>query len=141
PYQDEGCCCTTVHRGWAGILALLLAMISQSPLAAQPTQAAFDVFEATVPRLQQAMNAGKVTAAELVDAYLERIAAYDQSGPRINAILRLNPNARDEAAALDRERALRGPRGPLHGIPIVLKDNFDTADMPTTGASVALATH
>jgi Asp-tRNA(Asn)/Glu-tRNA(Gln) amidotransferase A subunit family amidase len=85
------------------------------------------------------MATGRITAAELVDAYLARIAAYDQAGPGLNTIIRLNPNARLEAEALDQERAARGPRGPLHGIPIILKDNYDTADLPTTAGSIALA--
>jgi Asp-tRNA(Asn)/Glu-tRNA(Gln) amidotransferase A subunit family amidase len=100
---------------------------------------ALDVTEATVPELQQALAAGAITSVQLVDAYLARIAAYDQAGPRLNAMLRLNPNARAEASALDAERARGSVRGLLHGIPIVLKDNYDTVDLPTTGASVALA--
>jgi len=75
----------------------------------------------------------------LVEQYLTRIAAFDQSGPAINAMLTLNPEALATADALDRERASGRVRGPLHGIPIVVKDNFDTSDMRTTGASVALA--
>lgn len=98
-----------------------------------------DVFEATIPELQTAMDRGQLAAVDLVDAYLARIAAYDEAGPELNAILHLNPNARVEAAALDRERAEQGPRGPLHGIPVILKDNFNTAGLPTTGGSVALA--
>ena len=95
--------------------------------------------EASILELQAAMEEGRVTSAELVDAYLTRIAAYDDAGPELNALLALNPNARSQAEQLDRERADRGPRGPLHGIPVILKDNFDTADMPTTAGSIALA--
>ncbi len=110
------------------------------PLAAQrPATRSFDVVEATIPELQAAMQSGAVTAVELVDAYLARIAAFDHHGPELNAMIVLNPNARTEAAALDRERTERGVRGPLHGIPVILKDNFDTSDLPTTGGSVALA--
>ena len=98
-----------------------------------------DVVEATIPALQDAMSTGRVTALDLVNAYLARIDAYDQRGPMLNAIIRLNPNARSEALALDEERRARGPRGPLHGIPVILKDNYDTADMPTTAGSIALA--
>ncbi len=93
-------------------------------------QRGYDVFEATILELQDDMAAGRVTAVELVDAYLARIAAYDHRGPMLNAIIRLNPNARAEAALLDQERVSHGPRGLLHGIPIILKDNFDTFDMP-----------
>ncbi len=99
----------------------------------------FNVVEATIPELQEAMASGRATAVDLLDAYLARIAAYDQQGPRLNAMIRLNPNAHSDARARDRERASGAVRGPLHGIPIILKDNYDTADMPTTGGSVALA--
>ena len=99
----------------------------------------FEVAEATIPEMQEAMERGLVTSVGLVDAYLARIEAYDQRGPMLNTVIRLNPNARAVAAALDRERVERGSRGPLHGIPVLLKDNYDTADMPTTGSSMALA--
>lgn len=95
--------------------------------------------EATIPELQAAMDRGDLTAVELVDFYLARIAAYEDTGPMLNAFILVNPNARDEAAVLDAERATSGPRGPLHGIPLVLKDNIDTADMQTTAGARALA--
>ncbi len=98
----------------------------------------FVVAEATINELLNAMETGRVTAVQLVDAFLARIEAYDRRGPKLNAMIRLNPNARLEAEELDRERAFNGPRGPLHGIPIILKDNYDTFDMPTAAASVAL---
>ena len=85
------------------------------------------------------MTAGQVTSARLVELYLARIAAYDQAGPRLNAVIAINPNAAADARALDDERKARGPRGPLHGIPVLLKDNFETRDMPTTGGSLALS--
>ena len=87
------------------------------------------------------MAAGRTSAVELVDAYLARIAAYDQRGPALNAMIRLNPNARADARRLDEERRQGRVRGPLHGIPIILKDNFDTSDLPTSGGSLALANH
>ena len=99
-----------------------------------------DVYEASIETLSNALSRGDVTSKELVAQYLARIEAYDQAGPHINAFISLNPNAIDLAAALDRERAAGRVRGPLHGIPIVIKDNYDTSDMPTTGGSVALAT-
>jgi amidase len=95
--------------------------------------------DATIPELQRAMRSGKLTSLELVDFYLDRIAAYDDAGPTLKALITVNPHARDEAAALDAERASSGPRGPLHGIPVVVKDNIDTAEMPTTGGASALA--
>ena len=85
------------------------------------------------------MSSGRLTSAELVQFYLDRIAAYDEAGPRVNAVLFLNPRALDAAHALDIERKTRGPRGPLHGIPVLLKDNFETRDMPTTGGCLALS--
>jgi Asp-tRNA(Asn)/Glu-tRNA(Gln) amidotransferase A subunit family amidase len=99
----------------------------------------FDAYELTIPELQAAMDSGATTSEQLVRQYLERIEAFDDAGPQLNAMLYLNPRAVEEAAALDRERAEKGPRGPLHGIPIVLKDNYDTHDMPTTAGSVAMA--
>jgi amidase len=116
----------------------LAAVLPAGATARQVTEP-FDVVEATISDMQEAMAAGRVTAVELVDAYLARIAAYDQRGPALNAVIRLNPQARAEASALDAERARQGPRGPLHGIPIVLKDNYDMVGMPTTGGSIALA--
>jgi amidase len=94
--------------------------------------------EATIPELQHAMERGELTSVDLVDFYLARIAAYDDAGPKLNAFITVNPHAREEAAALDAERAVPGPRGPLHGIPVVVKDNIGTADMPTTAGSLAL---
>ena len=84
------------------------------------------------------METGELTAVELVDFYLARIAAYDNAGPKLNAFILVNAAARGDAAALDAERADSGPRGPLHGIPVVLKDNIGTADMQTTAGSRAL---
>lgn len=105
-----------------------------------PVMQFVEVHEQSITDLQAAQTAGRVTSRGLVESYLARIQAYDQAGPRLNAILLLNPKARDEADALDRERAAKGPRGPLHGIPILIKDNYDTADMPTSGGALALAT-
>ena len=119
------------------LTALLVSSSAAAPL--QSAAASFDVVEASITEMQAAMERGEVTSVDLVDAYLARIAAYDHDGPRLESILRINPRARDTAAALDEERRTNGPRGPLHGIPIILKDNYDTADMPTTGGSVALA--
>ncbi|MDR3671237.1 MAG: amidase [Holophaga sp.] len=74
-----------------------------------------------------------------MEEYLARIAAYDQNGPALNSIVVLNPHALLDADRLDQERKSRGPRGPLHGIPVLLKDNYDTMDMPTSGGTLALA--
>jgi len=117
------------------------AFAQRAPRGAPPPAPApaYDVTEKTIAELQDAMTHGQVTSHDLVEAYLARIAAYDHSGPALNAFITVNPRALEAADALDRERAAKGPRGPLHGIPIVIKDNFETADMPTTGGSIALA--
>jgi len=120
-------------------LLVLAATLGGSSVAAQST--GVEVHEATITDLQAAMTAGRTTSRALVDAYLARIAAYDARGPQVTAMVRVNPNARTEAARLDDERRQGRVRGPLHGIPIILKDNFDTADMPTSGGALALANH
>jgi amidase len=101
----------------------------------------FEVQEASITDLQNAMAAGRTTSVELVGAYLARIAAYDREGPALNALIRLNPNARVEAQRMDEERRRGRVRGPLHGVPIIVKDNYDTSDLPTSGGSLALANH
>jgi Asp-tRNA(Asn)/Glu-tRNA(Gln) amidotransferase A subunit family amidase len=98
----------------------------------------FDVRETSIVELQNAMRDGQVTSRQLVELYLARILAYDQKGPQLNAFISANPRALETADALDAERRAGRVRGPLHGIPIVVKDNFITADMPTTGATLAL---
>src|SRR5881296_1886890 len=84
--------------------------------------------------LQSAMQDGRLTSARLTERFLQRVEAYDRSGPRLNAVLEVNPQAREIAEALDRERASGGIRGPLHGIPVFLKDNIATADRLHTSA-------
>src|SRR5262245_44882450 len=95
--------------------------------------------EKSIPELQQAMQSGRVSSKQITALYLARIRAYDKAGPRLNAMIAVNPRALDAAEALDRERAAGRVRGPLHGIPVLVKDNFETADMPTTAGSLALA--
>src|SRR6266699_3023700 len=95
--------------------------------------------EATIGELQAAMASGQLTARQLAEMYLERIQALDRSGPTLNSILEVNPDALEIADALDQERQAGGSRGPLHGIPLLLKDNIATADhMQTTAGSLAL---
>src|SRR5690554_5178055 len=101
----------------------------------------FEVFEKSIRDLRDALAAGHVSAAELVQAYLARIEAFDGAGPALNSIIALDPNAEAEAARLDAERASGRIRGPFHGIPVLLKDNIDAAGLPTTGGSIALAAH
>lgn len=103
-------------------------------------QKAFELEEATVTDLQARMKSGEITAQSLAERYLARIDEIDKRGPAVNAIIELNPDALAIAAALDKERREKGPRGPLHGIPVLIKDNIDTADrMMTTAGSLALA--
>ena len=113
-----------------------LALSAAIPLAlpAQQTRQVFDVAEATIPQLQAALSAGRVTSHELVLLYLARIAQYEHS---LNAVIAISPTAVAEADALDRERAAGHVRGPLHGIPVALKDNIHTTNIPTTGGALA----
>src|ERR1700687_1704828 len=96
----------------------------------------FSVVEATIPEMQTAMKEGRVTSRELVTQYLLRIALYNR---KLNAVITVNPDALNEADARDRERAHGKTRGPLHGIPIALKANMHTTDMPTTGGALAFS--
>lgn len=99
----------------------------------------FTLREATVTSLQTAMQTGKLTATELVQLYLDRIAAYDKQGPFINALIMVNPRALTEARRLDSLYKATGKFvGPLHGIPVIVKDNYDTFDMPTTNGTLAM---
>jgi amidase len=99
----------------------------------------FELEEITISSLQDGMKSGKFTARSLVEMYSERIAEIDKSGPAINSVLELNPDAMSIAGSLDQERKAKGPRSPLHGVPVLIKDNIDTADgMMTTAGSLAL---
>src|SRR5690606_37711567 len=99
-----------------------------------------DLHEYDVAALQKAMHEGDLTSVELVRYYLARIDSLDRTGPQLNSIIEVNPDALAIADALDRERRRTGPRGPLHGIPVVLKANIDTGDsMATSAGSLALA--
>ncbi len=118
---------TLVGRLHALLLALLVMPVANAGAIA------FDLSTATIEDIQQAMDKGVLSSEKLVQLYLARIDAYDQRGPKINSVITLNPNALAAARALDAERKSKGARGPLHGIPVVLKDLYDTKDMPTTG--------
>ena len=117
----------------------ILLVVTATFARGQTTRPSFDVTEASLTELQMALTSGRATSVTLVDAYLARIAAYDHVGPSVNALIRLNPKAHADAVRLDEERRAGHVRGPLHGIPIVLKDNYDTGDMPTSAGSLALA--
>ena len=107
-------------------------------LAAPAAARTVDFDDATVAELEAAMAAGQLTSEKLVELCLARIQAYDGQGPKLHAVMHLNAKALEQARALDAERKAGKVRSPLHGIPVVLKDNYDTADMPTTGGSVVL---
>ena len=113
-----------------------------NPVSALPGPApppAFELDELTITELQQGMQSGKYSSRELVEKYSDRISDIDKKGPALASVIEMNPDAEQIAAALDRERRERGPRGPLHGIPILIKDNIDTKDrMMTTAGSLAL---
>lgn len=122
---------------------VLLAAVLLAALMVLPTvlAAQVEVAEATIDQLQAAMESGAATSVQITESYLARIEAFDRSGPAINAVVWINPDALADAARLDRERAESGPRGPLHGVPVILKDNYDTHTGPTTAGTLALATN
>jgi amidase len=119
-------------------LCACLTAACQTPPPARETPT-FDLEEATIADLQQRMQSGRETSRSLVDKYLARIESIDKNGPALHSVIEINPDARAIAYALDTERKSKGPRGPLHGIPILIKDNIATADrMMTTAGSLAL---
>ena len=97
-----------------------------------------DLDSATIADIDAAFKAGTLTAESLVQMCLSRMRSYDREGPSLHAVITLNPKAIETARELDAERKAKGPRSALHGIPVVLKDNYDTADLPTTAGSVLL---
>ena len=121
-----------IRRLCAGLAAIVL-------LALEPAFAkSIDFDAATIADINTAFDAGTLTSESLTQMCLARIAAFDRKGPSLHAVMTLNPKAVEQARALDVERKAKGRRSPLHGIPVVLKDNYDTLDMPTTGGSVLL---
>jgi amidase len=109
------------------------------PAASAPEVKSFELEEITIAELQDGMKSGKFTARSLVEKYSARIDEIDKRGPSINAIIERNPDALSIADELDQERKAKGPRGPMHGVPVLIKDNIDTADkMMTTAGSLAL---
>ena len=132
----------------AALAAAGTAMAGMTPALAPRTARAVsvwnpvyeDIQEMTIAQMRDAMTAGTLTSQQLTGMYVARILQLDQDGPRVNSVIRVNPDAVSSAGDLDRERAAGNVRGPLHGIPILLKDNIDTADgMPNTAGSIALA--
>lgn len=127
-------------------LLLLAALALPGAASAQTTDtvdclrslSGIDLQTVTVPQLQDALASGQVTSRQLVQQYLARIAAFDRSGPQLNSVREVHPDAVGQADRLDAERAAGKVRGPLHGVPVLLKDNIGTNDMPTTAGSIAL---
>ena len=127
-------------RTRSGLVVALCAAVACAGGEADVPAGGLDVMETSIRELTAALESGSVTSRDLVDRYLARIEAYDRHGPMLNTMITINPGARAVAEALDDERASGSVRGPLHGIPVVVKDNYDTADMPTTAGTLALAT-
>lgn len=123
----------TISRAGAVIAALVLAVPA---LVAQKT---IDLDAVTIADVNAAFAQGTLTSERLTQMFLSRIDAYDRKGPMLRAVITVNPKALEVARAMDAERKTKGPRSPLHGVPVIIKDNIDTADMPTTGGSVMLA--
>lgn len=118
------------------LMSPLLSCAAKAPVASSEK---FELDEATIAELQNGMSRGRWTARTLAEKYLSRIEDIDRRGPALNSVIEINPDALKIAEALDRERKQRGARSPLHGIPILIKDNIDTADrMMTTAGSLAL---
>ena len=125
----------------SGAAVAAAPLVAQAPAVSAATQVVppFEFDEVTVAALQQGMKSGKFTARSIAEKYLARIDAIDKHGPAVNSVIELNPDALAMAEALDRERQAQGPRGPLHGIPVLIKDNIATHDrMQTTAGSLAL---
>ena len=127
-----------MRDGWLAPVVIGAASLIGSSVGLSAAEITFRLEEATIAEIQESVTAGALSSEKLVELYLARIAAYDRAGPRLNSIIYRNPNAKVEAAALDKERAEKGPRGPLHGIPVLLKDNIDVANMPTTNGSAVM---
>ena len=122
------------------IAVAAMVMLLAYSAGSAPKVNAFHLDEVTIADVQAAYKSGALTATKLVQDYFKRIEAYDQAGPKLNVVIYLNPRALDEARALDEHFRKTGKFvGPLHGIPVLLKDNVNTKDMPTTGGSVSLA--
>jgi amidase len=113
----------------------MMIAVTLTPARAAKT---LDFDALTIADIGRAFDSGALTSEKLVQLCLARIQAYDRQGPSLRAVLTLNPKALDTARALDAERKAKGPRSPLHGIPVVLKDNYNTSDLPTTGGSLLL---
>lgn len=131
-----------------GTVWLILALIASAlafagcrdhAISSTTRSASFDPTGMDSVEIMDSLKRGSATSAELVDIYSDRIAKFDKAGPKLNSIIGMNPHARALADVLDHERAAGKARGPLHGLPIIVKDSYDVVGMPTTGGSVAFA--
>ncbi len=118
------------------ILATQVALLSSFPLTT--IAATFNLVDATIADINAVFDAGALDSQELTQLYLNRIDAYDDSSPNLNSLITINPDALETAAALDLERQTTGARSPLHGVPVIVKDNYNTFDLPTTAGAIAL---
>lgn len=123
-------------RTIAALVVLIAGLLFLPPCSIRSAGRSFDVIETTIEQVHQSYKAGNLTARRLVQMYLDRIAAYDQQGPKINCVINVNPRALEEADRLDAMLKRSGLVGPLHGIPVLLKDQIDVAGLPTTLGSV-----
>ena len=134
-----------VLRSFLGVLGgstvapFVLAACTKPAVPPPPPDVAVEVVELSAAEASSRMNAGTLTSHALTNAYLQRIAALDKAGPTVNSIIQINPDALKDADALDAERRAGKVRGPLHGIPIVIKDNIDVAGLVNSAGSLALA--
>ncbi|HEX5736403.1 MAG TPA: amidase [Blastocatellia bacterium] len=123
----------------SSILATAAPVAGSALMQPPPAIKPFELEEVSIAELQRGMQSGKYSARSIAEKYLERIEEIDKRGPAINSVIEINPEAIEIADALDRERKAKGARSPLHGIPVLIKDNIDTADrMTTTAGSLAL---
>lgn len=125
------------RRRFGRAVAAAVAVWAVASAFAQPPRT-FDLLTASVADIQAAVDAGKLTYEQLVRMYLKRIEAYDKNGPKLNAVIAINPRAAEIARELDQERRSKGRRSPLHGIPIAVKDTVDVKDIPSAGGNIAL---
>ena len=135
--QCRGTACRALSLTWLSLPLLVAVNLSAQGPAVTPST--FKVQEATVAQIHAAFEDRTLTCPELVATYLARIDAYDKQGPSINAIIRVNPRALQRAREIQKDFEMNGLTGPLHCVPMIVKDNYDTADMPTTAGSLSLA--
>ncbi|HJU65327.1 MAG TPA: amidase family protein, partial [Gemmatimonadaceae bacterium] len=128
-----------IRAAMAGSVALLAACVSSGTRAGSQPSGGFQLEETTIAQVHSAMRAGTLDCRALVQGYLARMEAYDKNGPALNALVVVNPDALRVADSLDARFRSAGFVGPLHCVPVIVKDNFETVDLPTTGGSLSLA--